>query len=171
VTWLRAGLLAEPYRADIRGLLREYVDLSVKAAGSKVGLTDALLQSEALLDKMWSVAQEAGQKNAGSITIGLFIQSLTQVLELHLKRVTVGIRNRVPPTIWVTLYVLMVAGMVMIGTQVAQSGTRYFAMELALAVSFSLVLALIADLDRSQEGLINASQQALSELQTKLKTQ
>jgi len=41
-------------------------------------------------------------------------------------------------------------------------------MELALAVSFSLVLFLIADLDRPQEGLINVSQQAMSELQTKL---
>jgi len=58
--------------------------------------------------------------------------------------------------------------MVMMGTQLAQSGTRHFAMELALAVSFSLVLFLIADLDRPQEGLLNVSQQAMSELQTKL---
>ena len=26
-TWLRAGFLPEPYRADIRGLLRDYVDV------------------------------------------------------------------------------------------------------------------------------------------------
>ena len=30
-TWLRAGLLPEPYRADIRGLLREYVNLRARA--------------------------------------------------------------------------------------------------------------------------------------------
>jgi hypothetical protein len=60
----------------------------------------------------------------------------------------------------------MAGGMIMVGTQVAQSGTRYFDMELALAVLFSLVLFLIADLDRQQEGLINVSQQAMSELYT-----
>jgi hypothetical protein len=91
------------------------------------------------------------------------------VIDLHLKRVTVGIRNRVPPTIWVTLYLLMAGAMLMVGAQVAQGGTRHVGMELALAVSFSLVLFLIADLDRPQEGLINVSQQAMSELQTKLK--
>jgi hypothetical protein len=60
--------------------------------------------------------------------------------------------------------------MAMVGTQSAQSGARYFKMELALAVAFSLVLALIADLDRPQEGLLNVSQQAMSDLQTKLKS-
>ena len=168
MTWLRAGFLAEPYRADIRALLRNYVDVRVKAAGGEMELKEAALRSEALHDKMWAVALEVGQKNAGSITAGLFIQALNQVIDLHLKRVTVGIRSRVPPTIWITLYLLMAAGMVMMGTQLAQSGTRHFAMELALAVSFSLVLFLIADLDRPQEGLINVSQQAMSELQTKL---
>jgi hypothetical protein len=38
-------------------------------------------------------------------------------------------------------------------------------MELALAVSFSVVLFVITDLDRPQGGLINVSQQAMEELQ------
>jgi hypothetical protein len=168
MTWLRAGFLPEPYRADIRALLRDYVGVRVKAAGGEMVMNEAALRSEALHDKMWGVALEVGQKNTGSITVGLFIQALNQVIDLHLKRVTVGLRNRVPPTIWMTLYLLMVAGMIMLGTQVAQSGTRHFAIELALAFSFSLVLFLIADLDRPQEGLINVSQQAMAELQTKL---
>lgn len=97
MTWLRAGFLAEPYRANIRGLLRDYVDLRVKAAGGQVDLTEAVVRSEVLHDKMWAVALEVGQINADSITAGLFIQSLNQVIDLHLKRVTVGIRNRVSP--------------------------------------------------------------------------
>ena len=85
MTWLRAGFLAEPNRADSRGLLRDYVDLRVKAAGGQVDLMEAVLRSEALHDKMWAVALEVGQKNASSITAGLFIQSLNQVIDLHLK--------------------------------------------------------------------------------------
>jgi len=167
-TWLRAGFLAEPYRADIRGLLRNYVDVRVKAAAGEVDLGEATRRSEGLHDRMWALAAEVGQKNAGSIPAGLFIQALNEVIDLHLKRVTVGIRNRVPLIIWASLYLLMAVGMVMMGTQIGLSGTRHIGMELALAVAFSVVLFVIADLDRPQEGLINVSQQAMVELQTKL---
>ena len=51
------------------------------------------------------------------------------MIDLHLKRVTVGIRNRVPPTIWATLYLLMVVGMIMMGTQIGLSGTRHIGTE------------------------------------------
>ena len=167
-TWLRAGFLAEPYRTEIRGLLRNYVDVRVKAAAGMLDLGQAAHQSEALHDSMWAMAEEVGRKDVGSITTGLFIQALNEVIDLHLKRVTVGIRNRVPPTIWATLYLLMAVGMVMMGTQIGLSGTRHFAMELSLAIAFSVVLFLIADLDRPQEGIINVSQQAMEELQVRL---
>jgi hypothetical protein len=166
--WLRAGFLDEPSRADVRGLLRSYVDVRVKAAAGEVDLGEAARQSEALLDRMWAIAVEVGRKDANSITAGLFIQSLNEVIDLHLKRMTVAIRNRVPPTLWATLYLLMAVGMLMMGIQIGLSGPRQFGMELFLAVAFSVVLFLIADLDRPQEGLINVSQQAMLELQTKL---
>jgi len=167
-TWRCAGFLAEPYRADIRGLLRNYVDVRVNAAAGRMDLGAAARQSEALHDSMWALAEEVGKKDAGSTTAGPFIQALNEVIDLHLKRVTVGIRSRIPPTIWATLYLLMAVGMVMMGTQIGLSGARHIGMELALAVAFSVVLFLIADLDRPQEGLINVSQQAMVELQTKL---
>jgi hypothetical protein len=140
----------------------------VKAAAGMLDLGQAAHQSEALHDSMWAMAEEVGRKDVGSITTGLFIQALNEVIDLHLKRVTVGIRNRVPPTIWATLYLLMAVGMVMMGTQIGLSGTRHFAMELSLAIAFSVVLFLIADLDRPQEGIINVSQQAMEELQVRL---
>jgi hypothetical protein len=169
-TWLRTSFLAEPHRAGIRGLLKNYVDVRVKAAAGQVDLREATHRSEALLDSMWAIAAEAGQKEPASITTGLFIQALNEVIDLHLKRVTVAIRNRVATTIWAALYLLMASGMLMMGTQIGLSGARNVSMELALAVSFSVVVFLIADLDRPQEGVISVSQQALVELQTKLNT-
>ena len=167
-TWMRADFLSEPYRTDIRALLRDYIDVRVKAVAGKVDMGEATRRSEVLQDKMWILAAKVGQKDTGSITTGLFIQALNEMIDLHLKRVTVGIRNRVPLTIWATLYLLMAVGMVMMGTQIGLSGTRHLSMELALAIAFSVVLFMIADLDRRQEGLINVSQQAMEELQTKL---
>ena len=167
-TWLRAGFLAEPYRTEMRALLRDYVDVRVKAAAGEVDLGEATRRSEALHDKMWAVAEEVGKKEGGPRTTGLFIQSLNEVIDLHLKRVTVAVRTRVPPTIWATLYLLMAVGMVMMGTQIGLSGTRHLGMELALVVSFTVVLFVIGDLDRPQEGLINVSQQAMEELRGRL---
>ena len=167
-TWLRAGLLVEPYRTGIRSLLKDYVDVRVQAVAGKVPLAEALRQSVILQDRMWTMAEAAGRQDPGSITTGLFIQSLNEVIDLHVKRVTVAVRNRIPGTIWVALYLLMLSGMLMMGTQVGLSGKRHVGMELALAVSFSLVLFVIADLDRPQEGLINVSQQAMVELQARL---
>ena len=166
--WLRAGFLAEPDRTEVRGLLKDYVDVRVKAASGKMDLGEAARRSVELHDRMWARAEAAGRRDSASIPTGLFIQALNEVIDLHLKRLTYAIRNRVPPTIWVTLYLLMAVGMFMMGTQIGLSGARHVGMELALAVSFSVVLFVIADLDRPQEGLINVSQQAMVDLQARL---
>ena len=62
----------------------------------------------------------------------------------------------------------MFIGMFMMGTQIGQAEIRHFTFELALAVSFSVVLLMIADLDRPQQGFVRVSQQAMIDLQTKL---
>lgn len=167
-TWLRAGFLQEPRRVAMRELLRTYVNVRVKVAFGQVSLADGLHHTEELHDKMWALAVESGHAEPGSIAIGLFVQSLNQVIDLHLERLTVAVRNRVPFTIWTTLYVVMFIGMFMMGAQIGQGETRHPGTEIALAVSFSLVLLMIADLDRPQQGLVRVSQQAMMDVQTKL---
>lgn len=167
-SWRHAGFLAEPYRSDIRSMLRNYVDLRLKAATGKMELGEAIHRSDAEHDKMWALAESIDKKDAGGRGSGLFIHALDEVQDLHLKRLTVGTRSHIPPAIWATLYLLMAIAMLMMGIQVGLSGQRHVGMELALAISFSAVLFLIADLDRPQEGLINVSQQAMEELKVKI---
>ena len=167
-TWLRAGFLPEPSRADVRALLRDYVDLRLKAANAEIDMAQAIQRSNAMQDRMWGMAEEAGRKDPGSIMVGLYVEALNEVIEAQVRRVTVGVRNRVPPTIWGTLYLIMFIVMLMMGIQVAQGGTRHWGIELALALTFSTALFLIVDLDRPQEGLINVSQQAMVDLQIRL---
>jgi hypothetical protein len=167
-TWLRAGFLSEPQRSGVRVLLRDYVNLRVKAAAGEVDLAQAKRQSEAMQDSMWAMTLEAGRTDTNAYMVGLVAQSLNDVIDLHLKRVTVAVRNRVPPTIWAVLYLLLAVAMGMMGVQVGLSGSRHLVIGMALAISFTIVLFLIADLDRPQEGLVNVSQQAMLDLQTKL---
>jgi hypothetical protein len=133
-----------------------------------MSLADAAHRSEALHAAMWTRAEAAGRAEPGSIPTGLFISALNEVIDVGLKRVTIGVRTRIPPTIWATLYLLMTIGMFMMGVQIGLSGARHLGMELALAISFSVVLFVIADLDQPQAGLINVSQQAMIELQARL---
>ncbi|MBI5632803.1 MAG: hypothetical protein HZA15_04930 [Nitrospirae bacterium] len=167
-TYLRAALLPDSHREEVRRLLRDYVDLRVKAPQlGKAELQQAVVRSEALQDQLWEQAVEAGQKSPGSITTGLFIQSLNELIDLHLKRLTVAIRNRVPVTIWGTLFFLAAMSMFMMGYRAGLVGSRSFMVSLALVLSFTGVMFLIADLDRPQQGLIRVSQQAMVELQNK----
>ena len=169
-TWRRAGFLEEEPRAAMRGFLRDYLDVRVKVVSGEMDLSLALRETGALHDKMWAIAEEAGRRNQGSIATGLLVQSLNEVIDLHLERVTMGVRNRVPPTIWATLYLLLMAAMVMLGAQIGQSEARHFDLEIAIAITFSTVLFLITDLDRPQEGLLRVSQEAMMDLQAKLHT-
>jgi hypothetical protein len=165
-TYLRAALLPEPQRTEIRALLRAYVDARLEAARPAMTVT-ALARSEELQDRLWSQAVIAGEKSPTPIT-GLFIQSLNDVIDMHAKRVTMGMRNRIHFTIWGALYFTAILAMLGVGYHAGlTSATRTLA-TLALAVTFSGILWLIADLDRPQEGLLTASQQAMIDLQKSL---
>src|SRR5262249_25782350 len=108
-----------------------------------------------------------GEKRPTPIT-GLFIQSLNEVIDLHAKRVTMGLRNRIPVAIWGALYFTAILAMAGVGYHAGlTSATRTLA-TLALVVTFSGILWLIADLDRPQEGLLRVSQQAMVDLRKSL---
>jgi hypothetical protein len=163
-TYLRAGLLPEPHRTEIRTLLREYVDVRLEAI--QPGKTaPALARSEELQGQLWAQAVSVGEKPTP--LTGLFIQSLNDVINLHAKRVMMGVGNCIPFTIWGALYFTAILAMAAVGYHTGLTGTSRTLATLALVVTFAGILWLIADLDRPQEGLINVSQQALIDLRTR----
>ena len=165
-TYLRAALLPEPHRTEIRTLLRDYMDLRLEAV--QPGMTvPARERSEEVQARLWAQAVLVGEKKPTPIT-GLFIQSLNEVIDLHGKRVTLGLRNRIPSTIWVALYSTAVLAMAGVGYYAGLASTTRSLATLALVVTFSGILCLIADLDRPQEGLLKVSQQAMIDLRKSL---
>jgi hypothetical protein len=163
-TFLRARLLPHPERAEVERLLREYVDVRVRGV-AEGRIEEVVVRSETIHELLWDEASSAAEKNAGSIMTGVFIQSLNDVIDLHAKRVMVGIRSRVPLVIWGGLFGLAVLGMMSVGYQAGLSTTRRSPAMLGLVLAFSVVLSLIADLDRGREGLLQVSQQALIDVQ------
>lgn len=166
-TYLRARLLPEPERQEVVRLLRKYVDQRV-ALSHDEAVDDAIARSEEIHGLLWQQAAAAAAKDTGSIMTGIFIQSLNDVIDLHSKRVLVGLRSRIPFVLWAGLFCLAVLGMMSVGYQAALSLTRRSPAMIGLVFAFSVVLLLIADLDRGQEGLLRVSQQAMIDLQASI---
>jgi hypothetical protein len=162
--YLRTRLLPEPQRGEAARLLREYVDVRVRAV-REGKLAEAVAQSEKLHEQLWSQAAAAAEKNPASIMTGLFVQSLNEVIDIHAKRLLVGARSRIPVSIWGGLLALAVVGMASMGYQAGLSATRRSPAMLLLIFAFAGVLSLIADLDRPQEGFLRVSQEAMTDLQ------
>jgi hypothetical protein len=162
-TYLRTAMLPEE-RDDIRALLRSYVDARLEAVRSD-RVAEAILRSEEIQGQVWSAATRVGLQHPDSIVVGLFVQSLNELIDIHAKRVTAGLRNRIPGAIWLALLTIATLSLGAMGYHIGLVGTTRSLAIIVVAVSFSAVIALIADLDRPQEGTLTVSQQALIDLQ------
>ena len=173
--WTPAALTAamswavshEPYRGEVRKLLREYVSVRLDAIRPE-SLSQSISRSEELQSQLWSQAATVGEKNPGSIVVGLFIGSLNEVIDLHAKRLALGMRNRIPSPIWAALYFMAVLGTAAMGYHAGLAGSGRSLAIVALVLAFSAVMTLIADLDRPQAGLLRVSQQTMIDLQRTL---
>jgi hypothetical protein len=158
-TYLRAATLPER-GPEIRALLREYVDVRVAAAQQRVEFTEARRRSEELQNRMWADAAALGKAQQGSIVVGLFIQSLNEVIDLHAMRLT-ALRNRIPTVIWIALTFLAVIAFTSMGYHAGLSRAGRSPAAIAVTLCFAIVITLIIDLDRPYEGFLTTSQQAL----------
>ena len=169
-TSLRAQLLPEPYRTEIQDLLLKYVDVRARVglANKNETIQQLIVRSEELHSLLWSQVVALIEKKPSSVVTGLFIQSLNNVIDLHGKRVTVSMRNRIPTIIFLTLYFVAFLSMAMMGYQAGLIGMRSLVANLALVITFSAVLMLITDLERPSQKLFGVSQQSIVELRSKL---
>lgn len=164
-TYLRARLLPEPQQTEIVRLLREYVDVRIRGIEEQK-IAETVRRSEELQETLWSETVKASRnKDSNSVMTGQFIQSLNQMIDLHATRLQVGMRNRIPFSIWLVLFALSFVSMAGVGYQAGLSATRRSPAMAALVVAFAGVLFLIADLDRGHEGFLTVSQQAMVDLQ------
>jgi Protein of unknown function (DUF4239) len=161
-TYLRTAMLPER-RDEVRALLRTYVDVRLEAVRSG-RVAEQIVQSENIQGQLWTAATAVGLQHPNSIVVGLFVESLNEVIDLHAKRVTAALRNRIPGAIWVVLLAISVLSLAAMGYHSGLVGTIRSVAIIVLAVTFSAVTTLIADLDRPQEGSLVVSQQALIDL-------
>lgn len=162
-TYLRAGLLPQTQGLEIRKQLREYVGIRLQITVEYI--EETLKKSEDIQGRVWSQAKSLVQEDMDSEIRSLFIVSLNELIDLHQSRKTVALQYRIPGTVWLAVYLLSMLSMLAVGYQVGMSGMRRLRGTPILAASFSLVILLIADIDRPGEGLMRVSQQPIADVQ------
>lgn len=160
--YLRAGYLEEPYRTEIRELLREYVDQRL-AAIQPGRLEEARRRSEEIHAELWENV-EAVVRESPTPPTSLFVSSINEVIDLHTGRVIASLDLRLPQEFLLILFFGALLTISMVGFHNGMLGGRSLIPLIALILVFSSVLLLIVDLDRSQQGVMRVSSQALVDL-------
>jgi hypothetical protein len=157
--YLRADLLPAAQATSVKRLLAEYLDARIHLDPKNVEAV--LKQSVDLHRQLWEQAKSLVPESMDGELRALFVESLNEVIELHQRRVTLGMHYQVPGTVWVALYVLSGLTMLSVGYQVGMSGARRLRWTPIAAAGFAVVVLMIADIDRPGEGFIMVSPQPL----------
>ena len=169
----RADFLPEPDRAEAKGLLRDYLDarLAFVQAGSveQERVNEFLSGVDRIEDRLWDMAVTNARKDMNSDVAALYIESLNEIFEVHASRVAFALQVRIPIGIWAVLYGLTILGMMVMGYHTGIAGSRRSMATLILALSFAVVIVMIASLDRPG-GFIKVTQQPLIDLQGSMNT-
>jgi hypothetical protein len=161
--YLRADLLPDAEVSPARELLREYVNARLSLLRG-ADLEPVLRRSDEIHRLLWTKAVSLSREPSNELVGRLYVPSLNEVISLHGRRVSLALRYRVPGVVWIVLFLLIVSGMATVGYQTAVGGARRSLPVILLTAALSLVILLIADLERPTEGFLKGDQQALVEL-------
>lgn len=150
-------------RSKSKDLLRRYTALRASVMDDTVSVSKLVTQSEALHKELWAIAAEAVRINNGPHHLS-YATSLNDVIDLHTSRVVVALKYHIHDTVWVILITVSVLSMFAMGFQFGYGGGKRVMLCFVLALTFSLVLIMIEDLDRPLEGSIKVDNAILAEL-------
>ena len=166
LAYVRADFVPEPDRGESKRLLKEYLDkrLAFTKAGNVERDTSPLLaETDRIQRRLWRIAVANAERDMNSDVAALYIEALNEIGKVNATRLAVGVRARVPMGIWVVLYSLTILGMISMGYHAGIAGSKRSKATWIVAISFGMVIALIATLDRP--GVIKVAQQPLIDVQ------
>ena len=158
--WLRADVLPEPQRSELKATLKEY-------ATDRVALLETRDQEEIarllgkvgdLQAKMWAQALAGAKDNAPMMA--LVLPPLNEVIDLHTTHVAL-VRRHLPLPILIVLLSTAALSLALVGFGNGQSGRRSPLLDATYAAVLSVALWMTIDLDRPRHGLIQVSNQPM----------
>jgi hypothetical protein len=165
---LRSQMLPTVEGTEISDLLLAYANVRVPPQDGRhiyEQIASTRQESARLQDAFWRRAVAYAQKEP--FRASLLLQSLNQVIDLDSAR-WMAFQNHVPETVIFAIAVVGLLAAMVVGYTFGLGGVRQLFSICALSLAITLVLTVIIDLDRPQEGLIRVSQQPILDLQKQL---
>jgi len=156
--FLRASFLENEDTQRSQTLLKDYVQRRMNVLNESDLLDVLMAESELIHKELWDIVLKYPKGHVGGALTASYAAALNDMFDLHNSRVVVGVSYHVHPSIWAVLLSISVLSMAALGFQFAYSGGRRVWLCMLLATTFSLVLLLIEDLDRPEQGTIRVNQ-------------
>ena len=167
IAYLNADLVDEPYRTEVMRLLQLYVD--VRLENLQINQTEIITTNTHELHKLLRTqAKSAYKLNPNKLNMSL-VQSIHEIIKIHEKRFIMGIHPQTPISIWFTLYVIAAIAILTLGSQAGLIKTRRLFQVIPTVLAFSILISLVAELDRPYNlSKIRITQEAMIDLQKSL---
>lgn len=165
--WLRAGFLESSDLSAIRSLLQEYAEIRIAAASDEALLGTTAVRSEEIHNELWAIMEENVRQGNDSDIMGLTIESVNDVIDIHSERLFVA-SLRLPRILGVLLALATILSFLLVGAASSADRKRDTVAIILFAVVFVAVLIVIVDLDRPQEGLLRVPQTAMTDLLSRI---
>ena len=158
-TSLRAGLLPEPQRSQVRVLLLQYVQVRHAYSQAPPGereIATTIDRTKSLQSALWQKAEEAARQSPTAVT-AQFVTSLNETIDLSEKRLS-ALENRIPATIWLMLLLIALMTCFTFGYWQRK---RFWLVAVVSPLMIAIVMGLIADLDCSRSGFLRVDLRSL----------
>jgi hypothetical protein len=164
--WLRAGLLEEPLREDLRNPLRAYTDARIALGGSRgdrAALRAARSESESLHASIWAAVERANQPGRNPAVLTSLITAANELIDLHEVRLA-SIENYLPAPLFLLLSAVAAVSVGFLSWSFGAANQGGRTAILALGLLIGAVLLLIMDVNRPQRGRINIGVESLERI-------
>ena len=165
--FLQADYLPTEDAAALKELVREYASVRV-ATADPVQLQAAIARSEELHGEMWAIVAAAAAAGYNPDLMSGLGDTLTDLVTVHQRRLVSGLYARVPDTVLALLFIGSALSLAVVGYSAGLKGKRGVVVAVVLVVALGVVLSLVVDLDRPQDGLVRVSQQPLVDVQRQI---
>jgi hypothetical protein len=160
--YLCAETLASSNSSQAQQLLKEYVDarLDENNAGlDSTRATEADHLVKHIQERLWEGSVEITKTDRSAVAAA-YLSSLTQVIDLHEKRVA-SFENRVPISVWLLIFSVSTIAVFARGLTL---GRRFWLTILLAPLTIAITVTLIADLDTPSSGFIRIDQRPMLRL-------
>jgi hypothetical protein len=168
-SYLRTSTITEKQKQAIRKYYHEYVDILLYKKYPEEKLDKAIKRLDQLHILIWQQTATLPQEDIDSELRSLFTASVNDVINVAKERKTVAMVFRIPPLIWIMLFMLAALGMFSIGYQTGTHGSRRVMDFPVLAAAFALVIIMIATMDSSSPHRFRVSLQPFIDLENMMK--